>query len=237
MVTKILTIIVLSILIIVLLIFTSMLQYIIKAINKNTIEKVGQYNLLNKNAKPNQIVFLGDSLTEFFATSEFFDCLIYNRGIAGDDTIGVLKRLHDNVIKINPKMIFLQIGTNDLGKNKKANYVYSNIKTILLELKDNLPNCKLFYISLYPVNSKAIIYSKLVTGKRKNKDIIQINNLMKGFCVEEYIEYIDIYSHLVDNDGNLNKEYTIEGLHINFEGYLIIYNVLKHYLMDENKIL
>ena len=61
------------------------------------------------------IVFLGDSITEFLNVDEFLPSYhIIKRGIAGDTTSGVLRRLGE-VIALKPRKLFLLIGTNDIG--------------------------------------------------------------------------------------------------------------------------
>ena len=60
------------------------------------------------------IIFLGDSLTEWFELGKYFPGLaIINEGIAGDTTYGVLQRL-EAIIKKPAKKIFLMIGINDI---------------------------------------------------------------------------------------------------------------------------
>ncbi len=59
-----------------------------------------------------KVLFIGDSLTEWFKLEKYFpDVDIINEGIAGDTTYGVLERL-DKVIDISVDMIFLMIGIN-----------------------------------------------------------------------------------------------------------------------------
>jgi lysophospholipase L1-like esterase len=81
---------------------------------QRTIENV--FTHLNAVAKPGSIVFLGDSITDFFRVNEFFPGVyVINRGISGDTTDGVLNRLAESVYELSPSKIFLMIGTNDLG--------------------------------------------------------------------------------------------------------------------------
>ena len=54
--------------------------------------------------------------------------------------------------------------------------------------------------------------------------------LIEDMCKEKNITYVDIYSKLVDDNGLLNKDYTIDGLHINDEGYGIITTELLKYI-------
>ncbi len=201
---------------------------------KNSKEgKKEYYELLNRKLEKESIVFLGDSLTEFYRTDEFLrEFNIYNRGIAGDTTDGVLDRLESNVIVMKPKKIFLQIGTNDLSEKKKPSYIIDNIKKIVFILKEKLPETKLYLISLYPINKKATAVSKIIVGRRKQPDIEKINSALVRFAEEQNITYIDIFSHLLDDDNRLKKEFTVEGLHISLDGYSFITNLLYKYVEE-----
>ena len=180
---------------------------VLKQVDRIAKLKARQYSLYHDYLEKDKIVFLGDSLTEFFRVEEFFHRYNpYNRGIASDKTIGVLERLESNVIALKPSKVFLQIGTNDLNCKKRLRQnVSTNIKEILLRLKENLPNAQIYFISLYPVNRKAKFFSIFFVGKRKNKDIAAINSEIENFCNDNNIIYIDIYSNLLDEKGNLNK--------------------------------
>ena len=65
---------------------------------------------------PDDVVFLGDSITEAGPWEELFPGIrVRNRGIGGDTTGGVLRRL-EQVTSGGPAKVFLLIGTNDLGR-------------------------------------------------------------------------------------------------------------------------
>lgn len=205
--------------------------YTLNYIQTSRKEKRLIYNDLNTNAIHNSIVFLGDSLTDFYRTSEFFLSRdIYNRGIAGDTTDDVLKRLNDNVLSINPRKIFLQIGTNDLEKNKKPQYIIDNIKKIIAIIQQELPETSIYIISLYPVNALATPFSRIFVRSRKNHDLDFINEELLKYACENNITYIDVSTHLKDVKGNLKKEYTVEGLHISILGYAKISEILKPFV-------
>lgn len=215
------------------LVLAFILLLVFKPIKRSTKLKARQYSLYRDYTEKGGIVFLGDSLTEFFRIEEFFHAHNpYNRGIAADTSADVLERLQTNVIDLKPRKVFLQIGTNDLNsikKNRKETTV-ANIKTILTKLRENLPEAEIFFISLYPVNRKAKFFSPFFVGKRKNEDIVVINSEIKSFCKQNSFLYIDVYSHLLDEKGNLDANYTFEGLHLNFEGYRKIAEILKPHL-------
>ncbi len=230
-INNILFIIIVFLFVVVLSLLITLVYYYSNYIKESKSQKKWIYSEMNKAAKKNCIVFLGDSLTDFYRTHEFFlKSDIYNRGIASDTTDDVLSRLDDNVINISPRKIFLQIGTNDLGNKKSKEYVVNNIKKIINRIKEAIPNAQIFVISLYPVNSSAIALSKIIVGRRKNSDINFINNQLIKICDNNNIKYIDVNSKLKDGTGNLMKEYTIEGLHISILGYSLITEILQPYV-------
>lgn len=209
------------------------LHAFLKYMKNSKADKKEYYELLNREIEGDSIVFLGDSLTEFYRTDEFLrDFNVYNRGIAGDTTAGILRRLDSNVIMMKPKKIFLQIGTNDLGENKKPLYIINNIKKIISKLKTELPQTKLYLLSLYPINAKASPLSKIIVGRRKQSDIETINCALVAYAEEMNITYIDIFPHLLDDENRLKKEFTVEGLHISLDGYCKITSLLYPYVEE-----
>lgn len=213
----------------------ALIAYLFRVIKIRIRLKAKTFSQFVPYSEKGNIVFVGDSLTEFYNTDEFFHPLNpYNRGIASDTTDGVIARLQDNVISLEPRKVFLQIGTNDLASKKTCaiERVFSNIQAILETMLKMLPKTKLYLISLYPVNPKAKTFSWIFTGRRKNADIRELNRLLKQYCDEAGITYIDAYSVLADVSGNLKKEYTVEGLHISFRGYQEITDLLMPYLRE-----
>ena len=68
----------------------------------------------------NRIVFIGDSITEFW---ERFDLLFFsnnnyiNRGISSQTTSQILVRFEEDVIHIKPKKVVILAGINDIAEN------------------------------------------------------------------------------------------------------------------------
>jgi hypothetical protein len=79
--------------------------------------RLASFKELNKRAQKGGVVFVGDSITEGFPIDEILQCNkpMYNRGINGDTSIGVLDKLKEEVFDLIPSKVFLLIGTNDLG--------------------------------------------------------------------------------------------------------------------------
>jgi lysophospholipase L1-like esterase len=165
----------------------------------------------------NQIVFLGDSLTDGCNWSEMLeDSRVVNRGISGDTTRGVLSRL-DEVIESKPLKVFLMIGVNDLANGIMAEEVVYNIKQIVKTIYKQSPETEIFLQSLLPVNNDFVFFEN---HTNKTEHIIRINTALQNFASINDITYLDLYSLFVTKENKLNQEYTNDGLHLNGDGYL-----------------
>lgn len=180
-----------------------------------------------------KVIFIGDSHTEFFKTNVYLSNFnILNFGIAGDTTDGVLKRLEKNVIALKPKKVFLQIGINDFAKGKSKEEIYNSIISITEIIKEKLPNTMIYVISLYPINNRIYNFSKFVLYKRNNNKIDFINEQLNAYQKSGKFTYIDMASILKNSFGQLAKQYTIEGLHLNSNAYKLISDCLIPYIIE-----
>lgn len=187
--------------------------------------RIHAFDMQNKYIIKGGIVFVGDSLTQEYNVQDYFpNQNVYNRGIGGDTTEGLLTRLKVSVYDLEPKAVFLLIGTNDLALLETTNNkVIDNIQKIVDTIYKELPKTKIYIQSLYPINP---YLDKNTVGKRTNKDIEYINEKLKNM---KQITFIPMYDKLV-LDGVLNAKYSVEGLHINATGYALITEVLKPYI-------
>lgn len=192
---------------------------LVNMFNKAMYRKIIDYKVLNEFAPENPIVFLGDSLTDLYPIHEFIhDERIVNRGIANETTYDIMGRIED-VISLKPRAVILLAGINDyLRKGVKSPLIVSqNVIGIVEKLKETIDDVRL--VSLYPVNKKKLKISGFYLRKVNNKKIILTNEYLKKYCRKNGIEFIDMYPKLTDETLNLNKDYTIEGLHLNLNGY------------------
>ncbi len=188
--------------------------------------KKNNYTLLNKKyALKNQTVLLGDSITDFLNYYElFFDFCkssgqaVYNRGISGDTTDRLLERLYDNVLSIEPKNIVLLIGTNDIGRGLPLSMTLENVEKIITDTKKACPDVNFIVEAVYPINEN--MRDKF--EKRSNKKIKEMNNEFIKLCEKHNCIWLDFTDKLKDKDGNLKKELTYDGLHVNAQAYEII---------------
>ena len=199
--------------------------------NKNMIKAVvgstyfarsNEFKIYNRFAKSGGIVFVGDSLTQRYPLSEFYPGLpIYNRGIDGDTTVGLMKRLALSVFDLKPKVMVLQIGTNDLQvANIPKESTIQNIQDIVSLIQTTQPTIQIILVSLYPVNrTSEKLVEKMIVGPRMNEDIIWMNDRIKQI---PGVYFVDVYAQLLNDQGQLDMRHSKEGLHLSLSGYATI---------------
>ena len=179
----------------------------------------------------------GDSITELYDLDKHYKNLpVINTGKSGYKTMDIYDELYDRLYIYNPTKVFLLIGTNDFFDDRSNEYIVGNIKKIVNDINDKRPNAKVYLESIYPVNnSDDEKINKEMVYDRDNKTIKDINKELKKFCDKKKVcTYIDIYNHLLDDDGNLKLEYTRDGLHVSDEAYNIITDILMPYIKENN---
>ena len=138
------------------------------------------------------VVFAGDSLTQRNQWQEFFpDKTVVNRGIDSDRSIGVLKRLDNHIMALNPKKIFLMVGINDVNDGRDMDHILANYKAIITRIKSELPKTKLYIQSLLPVNNSVFDHPI------NNDDVISLNTKIAGLTKVNDVTFIDLYSHFL----------------------------------------
>jgi lysophospholipase L1-like esterase len=175
----------------------------------------------------NEIVFLGNSITD---GAEWFELLdnkrCRNRGISGDVTAGVLLRL-DAVTKLKPSGIFIMIGINDLSRNVTVDSVMVNYRLILDQIKRETPGTKVFIESLLPVNPAVGRYPAL---QNKTELIMELNRRLRDLALEFSYTYIDLFSLMADAENQLPRKYSLDGLHLSYEGYRVWTEAIRKYV-------
>ena len=186
-----------------------------------------------KNERDGNIVFFGDSITEQYEIDNFFPTnSTINSGIGGNTSVDLLKRIDKDVYRYNPSKVFLLIGINDLCTSVVEEKIINNIGTIISEIKNNQKNCKIYVESIYPINEEVIKKLHFSYADNTNNGKIKIiNKEIKKLCKEYDVTFIDIYSSLIDKKGNLKKQYTVDGVHLNNFGYRKVTSILKEYIM------
>ena len=222
-------------LIIILLVMIGLLCYL--AIRYNNLKKVKSKEkiitkVVEKKVIDDNYLFLGDSITDFYDLDKYYkDLPVVNSGISGNRTTDILNDMKNRVYRYNPSKVFLLIGVNDYLDDKSDDEIVNNIKKIIELIMENRPYAKIYLESIYPVNKTDNDKISLsMVSSRDNERIVQTNKKLKQYCDEKKITYIDLYSKLADDEGNLKLDYTKEGLHLSDEGYKVVTEEISKYI-------
>jgi len=172
----------------------------------------------NDRVLKNKVLFLGNSLTQFGDWSKLLgDSTVINRGIAGDNTFGVLERLNDIVI-LEPSKLFIEIGINDISQNIPHHVIIKNIKAIVQQVHASSPKTQIYFTSILPTNNNVKI--EYPAAYHKDEQINRTNSAMKRNAARDNYIYIDLNNQLKDKNGELDIKYAkSDGIHLNQVGY------------------
>lgn len=171
------------------------------------------------------IVFVGNSLTDAGRWNDIAPELpILNRGISGDISFGVVARLNE-ILRHQPKKIFLMIGVNDLKRNVPTEYIIANYRKIVARIQKDSPKTKIYLNSILPINETTLIEAfKSV----KNADIATLNVALRKISQENKgITFIDLHTILADNKGQLRADITPDGIHLEVSAYIEVVDYFK----------
>lgn len=187
------------------------------------IEKYKQENgkMTQKDPKEFRVVFMGNSITEFWKTndSSFFNDNHYiDRGISGQTTPQMLIRFRPDVIELNPNVVVILAGINDIAENTgpiPIKDIFGNIISMVELAESN--RIKPILCSVLPV-----LDFYWHPGLAPVQKIIELNNLLKSYAEKHDIPYVDYYQAMVDENKGLNKLYSEDGVHPNLTGYKVM---------------
>ena len=176
--------------------------------------------------EPGRVVFLGDSITDFWKLPTFFPGKPYvNRGISGQVTSQMLVRTYPDVIDLKPAVVTLLAGTNDIAHNNgptTAAMIEENVMAITELAK--VHGIKVVLCSVTPIADYG--RAKMSEG-RPPADILKINAWMKGYAAKVGAIYCDYFSALADENGMLKTGISMDGLHPNDAGYKLMAPVVQ----------
>ena len=168
-----------------------------------------------------RVVFMGNSITESWGiidSSFFKDNGYIDRGISGQTSSQMLLRFRQDVINLKPAVVVILAGTNDIAEN-----------TGPISLRDILGNIISMTQLAEASNIKVILCSVLPAydfpwhrGLKPADKIIKLNSMIKSYCDEKNIPYVDYYSKMVDEEKGMDKKYTNDGVHPTLAGYKVM---------------
>ncbi|OCN05811.1 hypothetical protein A4S06_07160 [Erysipelotrichaceae bacterium MTC7] len=203
-------------------------------------ERVKEIQDKGYEANPDEIVLFGHAILSEFNNEHYFpDVKIYNNAMYGA-TSRQLLYLHDYAVKLyKPKKLFLMVGTNDLNEKHGehvAGHIHQgdvldiafNVNTLLSIFERNYHIEEIYIISPLPVGKNA------VTNNRNNRSLWILGQEYKELALNfdgAVVKYINMHPEFL-KDGELNPEYTTDGLHLNTMGYDKFASLLKPYIYE-----
>ncbi|WP_233588562.1 SGNH/GDSL hydrolase family protein [Flavobacterium sp. LS1P28] len=168
-----------------------------------------------------RIVFMGDSITEFWSAtnSEYFSGKPYiNRGISGQTTPQMLIRFRADVIALQPAAVLILAGINDIAGNTGP--------TTLDRIENNI----ISMVELAQANQIKVILCSVLPAFdfpwKPNQNpavkVMELNQLLKKYADANGIIYLDYFSAMVDESNGLKAAYSGDGVHPNKLGYQVM---------------
>jgi len=200
-----------------------------------------KYRRLNPYAKKGQIVLTGSSLMEFCPLNELMQSLdinacVYNRGISGYVSSQLLAALKDLVLDLEPSKVFINIGTNDLGRGL-ADELWGNYEEILRRIRAALPDCRIYVMAYYPCNDLDDFglteEARRARFATRNPESLLAANARNAEMAERLgCRYIDVNEGLFDARGRMKKELCLDGVHLQADGYVPVLKNLAPYFAE-----
>jgi lysophospholipase L1-like esterase len=215
--------------------------------------QIGRYRAENQELKKQpsdlkRVLFMGDSITDFWRLAEYFPDKPYvNRGISGQTTPQMLVRMYPDVIDLKPAAMVVLAGINDIAQNTgpvTAEMIEQNLMA-MTELAQH-HGIKVILCSVLPVSDYPFLNQQSgrggqappasdpgggrggpamrmkMTSNHPPGDILKLNAWMKDYAVRVNAIYADYFGALVDEKGWLKENCSGDGLHPNAEGYKLM---------------
>jgi len=189
--------------------------------------RIGQIDAANTD-----IIFLGDSITHFWAFPEtrknapggleiwdktYKPLKAVNFGLTADKIENLLWRITEGkqLEGFSPKVIVLLIGVNNTHTGggrveMSAVQIAEGIKLIVDTIRQKQPESKILLLGVFPRGGAAFMTK-----------IKEINNLISAYADNQHVFFLDLCPQLLEKDGTMSKEIFRDGLHITPKGYQI----------------
>jgi lysophospholipase L1-like esterase/dienelactone hydrolase len=172
--------------------------------------------------KENRVVFLGNSITEGWVRSDsaFFARNNYiGRGISGQASVQTLVRFRQDVVALKPKVVVIQMGTNDIAENTgpySEDFTFGNIQSMVEIAKAN--GIKVVLASVMPATN---FEWRRSLGDRSAM-IVALNKRIKTYADANKIAYLDYHAQMKNAKNGMDEDLAADGVHPTLKGYKIM---------------
>lgn len=160
------------------------------------------------------LVFLGDSITQGWNddfSGAFANTKVANRGISGDTTRGMLIRLHEDVLSLQPRGVVLLAGTNDLEEKATPPQIAENLRSIIAQISAADAHVPIVLCLVFPSSE---------SKSRSAEQIREVNRLYQAAVKNNpQVTVVDTWTQFAGPDGNATPDLFPDLLHPNAEGY------------------
>ncbi len=180
---------------------------------------------------PKKVVFMGDSITEFWTAvaPDYFKTHSYiNRGISGQTTPQMLVRFRADVIALQPKIVVILAGINDIAENTgpaTLEMISNNIFSMIDLAKAH--NIKVILCSVLPANT--FNWNPSMSPALK---VMMLNDLLFAYAKANAVPFVDYFSKMVDECNGLPLALANDGVHPNKTGYLVMEPLVEQVIQE-----
>ncbi|MET0581573.1 MAG: SGNH/GDSL hydrolase family protein [Pseudoxanthomonas sp.] len=160
----------------------------------------------------NGVLFIGSSSIRLWETleSDFPGVPVINRGFGGSELRDSTYYADRIVVPYAPRQIVMYAGENDLQAGRTPRQVAEDLRAFVQRVRRDLPQVRIAYISNKPSPSRAALQDAQRSA----------NALVKAEAAKLHVDYIDVFTPMLDADGQARAELFVEDrLHMNRAGY------------------
>ncbi|CAL4869573.1 hypothetical protein MMA231_03865 (plasmid) [Asticcacaulis sp. MM231] len=183
-------------------------------------------DLIARGPIPHSVVFMGDSITEFWDQdhqNQFAEPTHINRGISGQTTQQMLLRFRQDVIALQPETVIILAGTNDIAGNTGVTtnaMIEDNIASMAELARSH--GIRVILASVLPAD-----HYWWAPDIKPAARIADLNLWLKAFAAKQGAGYINFFTPMADQTGGLKPEYGADGVHPNAAGYAVMNRLVR----------
>jgi len=163
-----------------------------------------------------QLVFLGDSITQGWASSRayrthFGSYQPLGLGIGGDQTQHVLWRLGDGALAgVHAKVVVILIGVNNLGNGHTPEQTFRGVQAVVRRVENDVPSAAIVLLDILPAGE--------TPTDPLRKQVVATNRLLAALGSER-VSVLDVGAVFLDAQSRIPPELMADFLHPTAAGY------------------